>query len=270
VTPVGALDPISAPLTYPGAAPDDPAVLVTDAEMLRVHPSRTAELGQWRVGVSRSADVSLDQVLLERNAAPMRSRIPVLAVGSNAAAAQIRRKLATRVRPTMVPVTAVTVHGLSVGVSAHVSKAGYVPATPVPDPSAQSLMWVTWLTADELATMDKTEPNYDRVLVPPACSVALLSGQPVPGCWLYASRHGFLTESSGKPRKLIDQPDLISSLLAEVPVLTDLAGTSPREWVSRTRDEHVRDEIRNLFRLAGITRTADLDGSGGGSRAARG
>jgi hypothetical protein len=258
VTPVGALDPISAPLTYPGTAPDDPAVLVTDSGILRLHPSRTAQLGEWRVQASTGA--SLDQFLHEHHAVPMTSRIPVLAVGSNAAPAQIRRKLATTSGPTMVPITAVTVHGLSVGVSAHVSKAGYVPATPVPDPSAKSQMWVTWLAADEISAMDETEPNYRRVIVPDAYAVELMSGQPVSGCWLYVSRHGFLTESSGEPRKLIDQPHLIYSLLADVPVLTNLAGTSPGEWVKRTRDERVRDEIRNLFRSAGLTRTTDLYG----------
>lgn len=262
MTPVGALDPISAPLTYPGAAPDDPAVLVTATDVLCVRPSRIAQPGQWRVRLSPTTDVSLDEVLIEREAVPMGSRIPVLAVGSNAAPAQIRRKFMIMDRPTMVPITKVTVCGLSIGVSAHVGKAGYVPATPVPDPSAKTHMWVTWLTSKEIIAMDLTEPNYDRVPVPDTCSVRLLSGQAVSGCLLYVSRHGFLTESgsSGEPRKLIDQPNLISNLLADLPVLTDLVGTSPKEWVSRAQDERVRDEIRNQFRLAGITRTTDLAG----------
>ena len=258
MTPAGALDPIAEPLTYPGAAPDGQAVLVKDTNVLRINPSRSAPLGEWHVKVSGTADRPLDEVLLECDAAPMASRIPVLAVGSNAAPAQVRRKLATPDRPIMVPITAVKVCGLSVGVSAHVSKAGYIPATPVPDPSAKSRMWVTWLTAEELAAMDKTEPNYDRMHVPSTCSVELISGQAVAGCWLYVSRHGFLTEGSGKPRKLIDQPDLISRLLVDIPVLTTLAGSSPKEWVNRTKDAGVRDEIRDLFRSAGITQTTDF------------
>jgi hypothetical protein len=255
-----ALDPISAPLTYPGTAPDGPAVLVTAADVLRVYPSRTAKVEEWLVKIGPKAGVPLDQVLLQNQAAPMTSRIPVLAVGSNAAPAQIRRKLATTGKPTMVPVTAVTVHGLSVGVSAHVSKAGYVPATPVPDPSAKSQMWVTWLASEEVAAIDKTEPNYERVLIPATFSVELMAGQAVAGCWLYESCHGFLTEPSGKPRKLIDQPDLISSLLADIPVLAGVAGTSPKEWIDRTQDARVRDEIQDLFRSAGITRPTELHG----------
>jgi hypothetical protein len=257
---MGEADPIAAPLTYPGAAPADPAVLVTDSGVLRVHPSRTSQLGQWPVEFGPAVRMPVDQVLSEQHAAPMARRVPVLAVGSNAAPAQVRRKLASTDRPTMVPITAVTVCGLAVGVSAHVSKAGYVPATPVRDPSARSRMWVTWLAPEEVIAMDATEPNYNRILAPPTCSIELMSGEAVSGCWLYVSRHGFLAEASGKPRKLIDQPDLIDSLLAEVPELTSLAGTSPEEWLSRTRDERVRAEIRELFRSAGITRVSDLRG----------
>lgn len=260
MTHVRALDPISAPLTYPGTAPDGQAVLVTDTDVLRVHPSPIDPVGEWRVELTPPAgDVSLDEILLVHQAAPMARRAPVLAVGSNAAPSQIQRKLAAPGRLTMVPMTAVTAYGLSVGVSAHVSKAGYVPATPVPDPSAKSRLWVTWLAPEELIAMDATEPNYDRVLLPDACSVKLTSGQALSGCWLFVSRHGFLAESSGKPRKLISQSGLIASLLAEVPILTDLVGTSPKEWMNRTQDEQVRDEVRDVFRSAGITRTTDLE-----------
>ncbi len=262
MTAVQALDPIAAPLTYPGAVPAGDAVLVTGTSLHEVRPSRTAALGQWLVRLGGSADRSLDQVLLEHEAAPMASRIPVLAVGSNAAPAQLRRKLATAGRPIAVPVTAVRVRGMSVGVSAHVSKAGYMPATPIPDPSARSRLWVTWLASGELLAMDKTEPNYDRRHLPHTCSIALISGQALSGCWLYVSRHGFLTEASGqprKPRKLTDQAGLIAGLLADVPVLAELAGTSPEEWVSRSRDERVAASIRDMFRAAGITQPADPD-----------
>jgi hypothetical protein len=254
-----ALDPIAAPLTYPGATPGGSAVLVTEINVLDVRPSRTTPLGEWRVRLS-GEDWALDQVLLEYEAVPIAGRIPVLAVGSNAAPAQVRRKLATRGRATAVPITAVKVDGLSVGVSAHVSKAGYVPATPVRDPSSKNLlMWVTWLAQDQLLTMDETEPNYDRIRVPRFCSIRLTSGQVVSECWLYVSRHGYLIGPSGEPRKLIDQAGLISSLLAEFPGLAELAGTSPKEWVSRARNKQIRDDIRDLFRSAGIVRSSGQD-----------
>jgi hypothetical protein len=220
------LDPIAAPLTYPGAAPGGPAVLVTEINVLDVRPSRTRPLGEWRVRLGEEEDGALDQVLLEYEAVPVAGRIHVLAVG----------------------------------VSAHVSNAGYVPATPVPDPSSKNLlMWVTWLAQDQLLTMDRTEPNYDRIRVPRSCSIRLTSGQVVSGCWLYVSRHGYLIGPSGEPRKLIDQAGLISSLLAEFPGLAELAGASPKEWVSRVRDKQIRDDIRDLFRSAGIARSSGQD-----------
>ncbi len=254
------LDPVAAPLTYPGAAPGGSAVLVTEINVLDVRPSRTRPLGEWRVRLSERGDRGLDQVLLEYEAVPMAGRIPVLAVGSNAAPAQVRRKLATSGQETAVPITAVKVNGLSVGVSAHVSSPGYVPATPVPDPSSKNLpLWVTWLAQDQLLTIDKTEPNYDRIRVPPFCSIRLTSGQVVSGCWLYVSRHGYLIGPSGEPRKLIDQAGLISSLLAEFPGLAELAGTSPEEWVSRVQSKKIRDDIRDLFRSAGIAQSSGQD-----------
>jgi hypothetical protein len=73
------------------------------------------------------------------------------------------------------------------------------------------------------------------------------------------SHHGYLTERSGEPRKLIEQGALIASLLTEVPALTDLAGTSPEEWISRAHDQSMRDGIRDLFRSSGITRSPDRD-----------
>lgn len=254
------LDPIAAPLTYPGAAPGGSAVLVTEINVLDVRPSRTRPLGEWRVRLSEDEHRALDQVLLEYEAVPIARRIPVLAVGSNAAPAQVLRKLATRGSPTAVPITAVKVDGLSVGVSAHVSNPGYLPATPVPDPFSKNLlMWVTWLAEDQLLTMDKTEPNYDRIRVPRSCAIRLTSGQVISGCWLYVSRHGYLIGPSGGPRKLIDQAGLISSLLAELPGLAELAGTSPAEWVSRVQDKRIRDDIRDLFRSAGIARSSGQD-----------
>lgn len=217
-------------------------------------------LGEWLVRLSDDEDRPLDQVLLEHDGTPIAGRIPVLAVGSNAAPAQLRRKLVTQGRSAMVPITAVKVSGLSVGVSAHVSRAGYLPATPVPDPSAANVpLWVTWLAQDQLLAMDDTEPNYDRIRVPGFCSIRLTPGRAVAGCWLYVSRHGYLVTPSGEPRKLTGQAGLISSLLAELPALAALARASPAEWISRVRDDRIRDGIRAEFRSAGVARPSGPD-----------
>ena len=129
--------------------------------------------------------------------------------------------------PTVLPMAAVQVHGLMVGVSAHVSRPGCVPATPVADPAAVSQLWVVWLGPEALIAMDATEPNYRRVRLPSRYPVYLTSGVIVPECSIYLSRHGHLINSEGEPRRLTDQATLISGLLAEVPGLMTRVGATP-------------------------------------------
>jgi hypothetical protein len=198
--------------------------------------------------------VPLDRYLRAMGAPPTASRTPVLAVGSNASPAQLHRKLSNVGQPTLVPITAVSVHGLAVGVSAHVSRPGYLPATPVPSADARSNLWILWLDEAELAAVDATEPNYDRVRLPDRCPVRLTTEQPVTGCWVYLSRHGYLLNQAGEPRRLTDQPTLISALLAEIPALASLGGTSPQQWIERTHDAAVRDAIREIFGSMGLVR----------------
>lgn len=276
------VDPLTAPLTYPGTPPWRPAVLVTDAEVLALQPRHDAPLGQWLLqteaesaepdspepdsGGPGGADpdgvdapdlqrLTLDRYLQNAGGSPVASLVPVLAVGSNASPAQLRRKLANAGLPTLVPVTAVRVSGLAVGVSAHVSRPGYLPATPVPDDGAVSDLWLVWLDAAALAVVDATEPNYERIPVPTRYPVRLTTGQPVMPCWVYLSRHGYLINEAGEPRRLTDQATLISALLAGIPALRALGGTSPQEWIERTHDPVARDAIREAFRSAGLVRS---------------
>ncbi len=289
------IDPLTAPLTYPGLPPWRPAVVVTDAEVLSLQPLRDSPLGQWIVrpesgpssrsqgswltseltsltesgsetgrgstanvtGRSGEPDRPLDTFLHEAGGPPAVARTPVLAVGSNASPAQVRRKMANAGLATQVPVTAVSVRGLTVGVSAHVSRPGYLPATPVPDSAAESELWVLWLDSVALAAVDATEPNYHRVRLPSRYPVRLTTGQPVADGWVYLSRHGHLLNAIGEPRRLTDQATLITALLAELPELQTLAGTSPEQWIERTRDPEVRGAVRDLFRSAGLVGSAD-------------
>jgi hypothetical protein len=245
-------DPISAPLTYPGEPPQTAAVLVLDGSVTSLEAS-AAGVGEWAAADGRT----LDEVLTAAAAPVMAARIPVLAVGSNASPAQLLRKFARAGARAAVPVTAVTARGLAVGVSAHVSVPGYVPATPVPDPGAVSRLFVTWLDAAGLAVMDETEPNYDRAAVDPSCEVELTPGRLIAPCLLYVSKHGYLADATGGPRRLAGQQALISGLLADVPGLPEVAGPTVDEWLIRTRDAHVRDQIRQLFRSAGLVRPGD-------------
>ena len=75
--------------------------------------------------------------------------------------------------------------------------------------------------------------------------------------WLYLSRHGHLLNAAGQPRRLTDQATLITALLAELPALRELAGTDPEQWIKRPRDPGVRAAVRELFRSAGLVRSAE-------------
>jgi hypothetical protein len=274
------VDPITAPLTYPGTPPWRPAVLVTDAAVLALQPRDDAPLGEWLLQTDAAntlpapisqdpvphgatpndedpdlQEPSLDRYLWNAGGSPVASFVPVLAVGSNASPAQLRRKLAHAGLPTLVPITAVRVSGLAVGVSAHVSRPGYLPATPVPDDGAVSNLWLVWLDAAALAAVDATEPNYERIPLPTRYPVRLTTGRPVMPCWVYLSRHGYLINEAGEPRRLTDQATLISALLAGIPALRALGGTSPQEWIERTHDPAARDAIREAFRSAGLVRS---------------
>ena len=282
------VDPLTAPLTYPGRPPRRPAVLIAGSDVFDVHSARAAALGQWRVrlagrpapdgvagaagaggsGSHAGADQPLDYFLRQQGVPPIGRRAPVLSVGSNASPAQVQRKMANAGLRTAVPITSVRVQGITVGVSAHVSKPGYVPATPVSDPAAVSDLWVLWLDPPALSALDATEPNYQRIRLSSRYAVHLRPGQPVPGCSVYVSRHGHLVNQAGAPRILTDQATLITGLLTQVPTLTTLAGTTPAEWIRRTRDARVRDGIRALFLAAGIVREAGIEaGTQAGTRA---
>jgi len=122
----------------------------------------------------------------------------------------------------------------------------------VPDPAAESELWMVWLDSAALAAVDATEPNYHRIRLSSRYPVHLTPGQPVTDGWVYVSRHGHLLNAAGEPRRLTDQATLITALLAEVPALRALAGTTPQQWIERTRDPGVRDTIRDHFGRAGL------------------
>lgn len=121
----------------------------------------------------------------------------VLAVGSNAAPAQMLRKFASRRVWTVLPMVRVTVHGIAAGVSAHISRAGYVPATPIATPGETHRMSVLWLDDEQLAALDDSEPNYHRVRLD--------------GYNVYVSRWGCLRDAHGRPRRLGDQRELLAA-----------------------------------------------------------
>jgi hypothetical protein len=175
--------PLLDPASYPGT-PVTVSCLVTGAD---VHPlTASGDVGDWRLGPDR-----LDDVLRALGGTPMAGRRPVLAVGSNASPSQLWHKFARRGPEFAVPVCAVQVRGLAVGHSAHVSPAGYIPYAPYADGGRTLRGMLLWPDGAQLARLDETERNYDRVSLASAdYRLRLESGADLAGYFVYRSVHG--------------------------------------------------------------------------------
>jgi hypothetical protein len=203
------------PLRYPGAWPPDSALLDGD----RLLP--------------------LDRFTHE-------DRVPVLAVGSNASPGQLRHKMAEFGITSPIPMVKARVSGVDVGVSAHVSRMGYVSASPFHAPDAVRELFVIWLDAEQLAVVDASEGvplpngNYGRALLPaPEVRVELPDGVTLPGVHAYVNRHGVLHDGTGAPRTHPGQRELLTELLVGSARLRELFGVTPEEFVARARADRL-------------------------------
>ncbi|MHC0434262.1 hypothetical protein ACX6XY_29445 [Streptomyces sp. O3] len=245
--------PLDAPLTYPGVVPDTSGLLV-QGYFLRLVPVRGRQLGQWWVeSAADGGRVPLDDVLSRYGGVGAGARVPVLAVGSNAAPAQLHQKFTRRGVPGAVPMVRAAVGGLRSGVSAHIGRAGYVPAASVLAAGAPAALTVSWLTAAQLAALDDTERHYDRVLLPGArFPVELPSGERLAACQAYAGKHGCLLAGDGTPLGLLPQRALLTALLERSAALRELLGTTPESAVAlAAADEAVREAARRIFAAEG-------------------
>ncbi|WP_202638119.1 hypothetical protein [Bailinhaonella thermotolerans] len=240
--------PAHAPLSYPGRWPEEAGLLRGEAfTRLGV---RAARLGEWTVGDSGRA---LDRALAGWGLARTGERYPLLAIGSNGCPAQMAYKLGKVSRPATLPMVPVVVRGIAVGVSAHVSLAGCVSASPYRDPGAETTLIVSWPDEAQMRAVDATEPNYHRVFLPGGeFPMRMPSGERLGGCHAYVNRHGVLTGGDGVPLRAMPQPGLLARLLADVPGLSALFGEGPGSFVERARaDEALRLRARALFRETG-------------------
>ncbi|MBN6057419.1 hypothetical protein JYK22_36175, partial [Nonomuraea sp. RK-328] len=234
-------DPMAMPLTYPGLLPQGPGVLAGR----RFLPLAGRD-GDWHVEGS-----PIDTWLAARGAAPMRSRHAVVAVGSNAAPAQLHRKFTRHRVPAVVPLTRVRVRGLAPGVAAQISRYGYIPAAPVAAPGVSEL-FVSWVDDRQLAALDRTEPNYRRRVLDPGThpvsfdAPAAHAGEVA--CHVYEGLHGCLADESGRPVRLAPQRRLIGALLGASAELARVCGDTPEEFVVRVRDPRVRETAQRLLR----------------------
>ncbi|MFC0599458.1 hypothetical protein [Streptomyces palmae] len=226
--------PREEPLCYPGRPVTTPMLLCGDVLWpLEVRPGPP---GGWAV-TGPGGPEPLDALLARLGQRGSAHRCPVLAVGSNASPAQLRHKLARRGIGVAVPLVPVRVRGISVGVSAHIGPAGYVPTAPFPDPGAERELVVCWFDEEQLRVVDAGEFGYRRPLLSGSAVPLLLpSGERLPGAYLYESGHGVLAGPDGLPRPGGgDQAALLTALLAGSARLRALLGPDPRSWVRRVR-----------------------------------
>jgi len=127
----------------------------------------------WSVGAAGEPEESELSVLVGR--IRLKGRVPVLAVGSNAAPSQLREKFADwgpREGPEAeIPVLRVELDGFDVVYAGHVAKRGYLPATLLQRSGATVKTMCTWLTSCQLNQVNPTEGlgwRYGLVPVPGA------------------------------------------------------------------------------------------------------
>jgi hypothetical protein len=250
-----AVDPVANPLSYPGVLPTTHGLLVEGC-YLPLRPYLHREVGHWRVE-AEGGSLELD-ALLEKHGRPATARrFPVLSVGSNGAPAQLRRKFDQQGVEPIVPMVLARVYGIVQGESAHVSRAGYIPATGLLAPEEHADLFVGWLDADELKAVDVTEPNYYRVLLPgDRFRIVLPSGERLSACSAYISRWGCLADSDDRPRELVSQRQLLTTLLAESRALREMFGDTPEDFVKQAAaDASKREQARRIFHEEGWVRS---------------
>ena len=119
-------------------------------------------------------------------------RIPVLGYGSNAAPAQLRRKMEAVGHAVAIPVVRAIINDFDVVYSAHIGRYGPIPATIHPSPGTHLTVFLTYLTPPELDRMFVTEHgNYDYVELNDV-SVEGDSGERLTRVHAYLSKYGAL------------------------------------------------------------------------------
>ena len=205
----------AAPEDYPWVGSAVRSALLTDDGVLDLEPVPSAPSEEPGPPVVDRA--AIERALAAEGAAPLADRTLVVAVGSNQTPATIARKYARAASavPVTTPFVRCTVHDLAVGHVPRAAAPGYVPAAPYRAERERMELVATWFDAAQLAVVDETEPNYDRVSLGVAeFPVALATGEQPAHVDVYASRWGVLARD-GVPIPLRHrQQELFDELVA--------------------------------------------------------
>ena len=236
-------DEVPSPLDYPGRRLRRSALL------------QHGRLVDWAVG-----DTPMDGVLADLGAAPLDARALVLGVGSNADPRRVLRKLRSAGTGTVVPFVTCTVAGLAVTHSAHVSAGGYVPMTPAERPGGEVALVAAYVDPGQLAALDATEPNYQRLLLDGARYALRLDGGGRPASYyVYRSRHGVL-RPDGELLPPLGQRELHERLFRGRDLAAVVGGSTAEERAAALCLPDVQQRVQECFRALGWVADSGLRG----------
>lgn len=251
------------PWTYPGS-PAPHGGLLHEGEYLPLAPG-PGPLGAARLSggtADEGSDRSLDELLAAAALAPCAERRLVVAVGSNASPAVMARKLGAAGVSMTVPFLAVVVTGLTVGHSAHVSRAGFFAAAPFLADGAATRTFGSILDDEQMSALDRTEPNYERrTLGSQRCPIEVDGGQRPGAFMVYDSRWGVVGIPGRPPWPLSPQEELFSRLVRHCAAFAEWVGPSsgPREVMSAlAADGDLRTRVREMLQADGWARPSGL------------
>ncbi len=244
------------PWSYPGT-PAAHGGLMTDDGFQPLTP------GDGGAGDALLEGRSLEDLLRAAGVAGVDERHLVVAVGSNASPAVMRRKLTSAEVSTVLPFVEVTAHGLAVGHSAHVSPPGYFPTAPYLSLSTATRTVASLLDAEQLACVDRTEPNYSRrALGPLACRLEA-GGVVHPSTFqLFVSRWGVLCPPGKAPWPVQPQEQLFSRLARECAGFAEIVERFPGTRASMAAlaaDARLRTRVRKALQVEGWASPCELE-----------
>ncbi len=269
------------PLTYPGVWPDRSVVIgahdmweINDRDGLKLAWEQTAPV---RLGVCRVRDLTtvdrpdnaalqLGRLAEERRFGVIDSRVPVLAIGSNASPAQLRFKFADRPEALFVPQVRARIRGVRVGYMTKVSPFAYIAATVFPDAEAETTLAVQLLDEHQLVELDKSEsPGYKRVWLSADESVEVLleTGERLEGVYAYVAEGGVLTDAGGVPVPMAIPNEARPGALTQEALLDGLQGDSEINpsgagGASRLTDDELSAAISRAGRVCAANPFHDL------------
>jgi hypothetical protein len=182
-----------------------------------------------------------------------RSRVPLLAYGSNAAPEALAHKLSLSDDPVLV--VPAWLRDFDVVYSAHISPYGAVPATLQRSPRTAARVHVAYVTSEQLVLVSATEPNYEQTALE-AVDCRLDDGETLAGLSAYISRHGcLLVEGSEVALAAVRATERRFAELSEPQVLEHVrASACPGETLERFVLGNVTDPDLAATRTAQLPR----------------